>query len=342
MRADSIAILGAGSWGTALALTAWRNGNRVVLWGHDRAHMAAMAASRRNSRYLPDTELPGSLEITADLEVAVTGTDLLLLVVPSHAFRHTLERLRPLLGSTKPVAWATKGLDPDSGGLLHQCVAQTLAAPVPMAVLSGPTFAREVAAGLPTAITLAANSRGVAERLARVFHSSSFRVYTGTDMIGVQLGGALKNVLAIAAGVSDGLGYGANARVALVTRGLAEMMRLGMALGGQRETLMGLAGVGDLVLTCTDNQSRNRRLGLALGAGRHLAEALAGIGQEVEGVAAAREVHRLAGRHGVEMPIAEQVYQVLYAGMAPEDAVRNLLRREPKAEYADLGESSVI
>ncbi|WP_156302816.1 NAD(P)H-dependent glycerol-3-phosphate dehydrogenase, partial [Methylogaea oryzae] len=188
---------------------------------------------------------------------------------------------------------------------------------------------------LPTAITLAASDPAYAERLTRLFHGTGFRVYTSTDMIGVQLGGAVKNVLAIAAGISDGLGFGANSRAALITRGLAEMMRLGLALGGQRETLMGLSGVGDLVLTCTDNQSRNRRLGIALGSGQALPAALADIGQEVEGVAAAREVHRLAGRHGVEMPIAEQVYHVLHQGMAPLDAVHNLLRREPKAEHAD-------
>lgn len=333
MPAESIAVLGAGSWGTALALTAWRNGNRATLWGHDAGRMAAMAASRRNTRYLPDAELPPDMAVTADLAAAVADADLLLLAVPSHAFRGLLQQLKSLLPAAAPIAWATKGLSPENGELLHHSVATVLSTDTPMAVLSGPTFAREVAAGLPTAITLAASEPAYAERLARVFHSATFRVYTSADMIGVQLGGALKNVLAIAAGVSDGLGYGANTRVALVTRGLAEMMRLGLALGGQQETLMGLSGVGDLILTCTDNQSRNRSLGLALGQGQGLQQALAGIGQEVEGVAAAREVRRLAGRHGVEMPIAEQVYQVLYAGIAPETAVRNLLQREPKAEY---------
>lgn len=333
MQSDSIAVLGAGSWGTALALTAQRNGHSVVLWGHDASQITAMAASRRNQRYLPDTALPETLELTADLKRAVTSTALLLLAVPSHVFRPTLEQLRPLREADAPIAWATKGMDPDSGGLLHQCVMDTLSPTTPMAVLSGPTFAREVAANIPTAITLAASDPAFAERLARLFHSPTFRVYTSTDMIGVQLGGALKNVLAIAVGVSDGLGYGANTRAALVTRGLAEMMRLGLALGGQRETLMGLAGVGDLVLTCTDNQSRNRRLGLALGRGQTLAQALTDIGQAVEGVAAAREIGRLADRHGVEMPIAEQVNRVLHGGLAPEKAVHNLLNREPKSEH---------
>lgn len=333
MRPDSIAILGAGSWGTALALTAQRNGHRVVLWGHNVAHMAEMAASRRNSRYLPDIELPATLALTADLASAVNSAELLLLSVPSHAFRHTLQQLQPLLAANAPIAWATKGLDPDSGNLLHETVAAILSPATPMALLSGPTFAREVADKLPTAITLASNDQAFAERLARLFHCANFRIYTSSDMIGAQLGGALKNVLAIAAGVSDGLGFGANTRAALVTRGLAEMMRLGLVLGGQRETLMGLAGMGDLVLTCTDNQSRNRRLGLALGRGLSLSQALSDIGQEVEGVAAAREVHRLANRHGVEMPIAEQVYQVLHGGLAPKAAVHNLLNREPKAEH---------
>ncbi|TAN46763.1 MAG: NAD(P)-dependent glycerol-3-phosphate dehydrogenase [Methylococcaceae bacterium] len=332
MSAESIAILGAGSWGTALALTAARNGHRVVLWGHNAQHMADMAASCCNSRYLPDTPLPESLTLTADLASAVAGADFLLLAVPSHAFRATLERLHAFHTAGTTIAWATKGLDPDSGGLLQQTVAEVFSPDTAMALLSGPTFAREVAQGLPTAITLAANQPVFAERLARIFHSPTFRVYTSSDLIGAQLGGAVKNVLAIAAGISDGLGYGANTRAALVTRGLAEMMRLGQALGAHSETLMGLAGLGDLVLTCTDNQSRNRRMGLALGQNQTQAEALAGIGQEVEGVAAAREVYRLAQCHGVEMPITEQVYHVLHEGLAPEAAVYNLLNREPKAE----------
>lgn len=328
--AESIAVLGAGSWGTALALTAWRNGHRVVLWGHNATDMARMAAERCNTRYLPDTPLPEALTLTADLTSAVTGTDFLLLAVPSHAFRATLERLHPFCPTA--IAWATKGLDPGSGDLLHHTVAEIFSPTTAMALLSGPTFAREVARGLPTAITLAANQPAFAERLARLFHSATFRVYTSGDLTGAQLGGAVKNVLAIAAGISDGLGYGANTRAALVTRGLREMMRLGDALGAHGETLMGLAGLGDLVLTCTDDQSRNRRLGLALGQNQTLAEALCVIGQEVEGVAAAREVYRLAHRHDVEMPIAEQVYHVLHEALAPEAAVHNLLNREPKAE----------
>lgn len=332
MRVPSIAILGAGSWGTALALAAQRNGNRVVLWGHDAARMQAMAASRCNQRYLPDVALPDALEITADLKKAVTDVDIQLLAVPSHAFRDTLEQLKALCNHAIPIAWATKGWAPDSGDLLHRSVASIFSTDHPMAVLSGPTFAHEVAVGLPTAITLAANNPDFAERLSRLFHDTTFRVYTTNDLIGVQVGGALKNVLAIAAGISDGLGFGANARAALITRGLAEMMRLGLVLGGQHETFMGLAGMGDLVLTCTDNQSRNRRLGLALGKGQPLEQAMAAIAQEVEGVAAARNVHLLTKQHRIDMPIAIQVHQVLYDGLPPLQAVRNLLSREPKAE----------
>jgi glycerol-3-phosphate dehydrogenase (NAD(P)+) len=252
--------------------------------------------------------------------------------VPSHAFAETLAHLAGLLPANARLAWATKGLEPDSGRLLSELAAERLPGITALAVLSGPTFAREVAAGLPTAITVAANRKAFADALSRRLHAESFRTYTSRDLVGVQLGGAVKNVLAIAAGIADGLGFGANARAALITRGLAEMLRLGRALGARRDTFMGLAGLGDLVLTCTDDQSRNRRFGLALGRGTSTERALAEIGQVVEGRGTAREVRRLAQRNGVEMPIVEQAYRVLWDGRPPRDAVHALLARTPKAE----------
>ncbi|MEE8429340.1 MAG: NAD(P)H-dependent glycerol-3-phosphate dehydrogenase, partial [Gammaproteobacteria bacterium] len=230
------------------------------------------------------------------------------------------------------VAWATKGLELETAMLPHQVAQSVLGESRPLAVISGPTFAREVASGLPTAITVASKNPEFSEKLSGLLHGEQFRAYTSSDMVGVELGGAVKNVLAIAAGICDGLGFGANSRAALVTRGLAELMRLGEAMGGRRETFMGLAGVGDLVLTCTDDQSRNRRLGLALGQGINCQQALQEIGQVVEGVNTAREVVRLAKRFSIDMPITEQVYRVLHEDLTPRDAVRALLTREPKQE----------
>ncbi|MGE0080567.1 MAG: NAD(P)H-dependent glycerol-3-phosphate dehydrogenase [Thiohalomonadaceae bacterium] len=327
----TIAVLGAGSWGTALAIVLARNGARVLLWGRDRGQLQAMAAERRNERYLPGIVLPEGLDPCADLREAVTAANDLLLAVPSHAFRHTLCTVAPWLGSRR-IAWATKGLEPGSRKLLDQVVRESLGAETAMAIVSGPTFAREVARGLPTAVTVAGSDEDIAGHFARMLHDHTLRAYTSTDLIGVQIGGAVKNVLALAAGIADGLGYGANTRAALITRGLAEMMRLGIALGGQPETFMGLTGLGDLVLTCTDDQSRNRRVGLALGQGMPLAEAIAQVGQAVEGVKSAPEVRDLARSLQVEMPITEQVCRVLLEGASPHDAVHALLTREPKPE----------
>jgi glycerol-3-phosphate dehydrogenase (NAD(P)+) len=333
-RRAPIAVLGAGSWGTALAIQQARNGNPTRLWGHDPDEVAPLEGERRNRRYLPDAPFPDGLAPTADLGAALDGVRDLLVVVPSHAFAETLDRLAPLLATDARLAWATKGLEPESGRLLSDLAAERLPAVGALAVVSGPTFAREVAAGLPTAVTVAANRRAFADALRLRLHGETFRTYTSRDLVGVQLGGAVKNVLAIAAGIADGLGFGANARAALITRGLAEMLRLGRALGARRDTFMGLAGLGDLVLTCTDDQSRNRRFGLALGRGTPAEQALADIGQVVEGRGTAIEVRRLARRHGVEMPIVEQAYRVLWEACPPRDAVHALLARTPKAETA--------
>jgi glycerol-3-phosphate dehydrogenase (NAD(P)+) len=328
----AVSVLGAGSWGTALAVLLARNGHAAVLWGHHPAHVERLRAERRNDRFLPGVPFPDNLALTADLAEAASAAPLQLIVVPSHAFRSLLAELKPHLPSNAQIAWATKGLELDSGRLLHEVARDILGTQVPTAVLSGPTFAGEVAANLPTAITVASAQPTFAALLAGLLRNDRFRAYTSDDLIGVQLGGATKNVLAIAAGVADGLGFGANARAALITRGLAEMMRLGLALGGKAETLMGLAGVGDLILTCTDDQSRNRRFGLGLGRGETPEAVTARIGQEIEGIVTARIVHGLAQAHGIDMPITEQVYRILCEGLPPLEAVRNLLLREPKSE----------
>jgi glycerol-3-phosphate dehydrogenase (NAD(P)+) len=332
-QGTTIAVLGAGAWGTALAILLARNGHPTLLWARSAAHVAAMRAAGRNERYLPEIHFPAGLHLTADITEALAEARDILVVVPSEAFRSVLETLVAHRRPTMRLAWATKGLEPGRSRLLHEVVTEVLGAELPAAVLSGPTFAAEVVKCLPTAVTVASHDAEFATWLATCLHSDTFRAYTSDDMAGVELGGAVKNVLAIAAGISDGLGFGANARAALIARGLAEIVRLGVKMGGRRETFMGLAGLGDLVLTCTEDLSRNRRLGLALARGQPLAEAVAAIGQVVEGTRTAREVYRLAQIHEVEMPISEQVYQVLYAHKPPSDAVRTLLLREPKAEW---------
>ncbi len=327
-----IAVLGAGSWGTALAIVLARNGHRVMLWGRDREQVAEMAGERRNRRYLPEHEFPRGLQPTARLGEAAAGAKLALVVVPSSGFQTVCASLASCGADLDGMFWATKGFDPGSGRLLHEVAAQTIAGDLPTAVLSGPTFANEIARGLPAAVSCASSHAGFAERVADLFRNEWFRVYTSSDMVGVEIGGAVKNVLAIAAGIADGLGFGANTRAALITRGLREIMRLGTAMGGQPESFMGLAGLGDLVLTCTDDQSRNRRFGLALASGLSVSAAQRSVGQVVEGVGAAREVMRQARRIGVEMPIAEQVERVLHQGAAPAQAVHALLARPPGTE----------
>ncbi len=327
-----ITVLGAGSWGTALALSLANNQQQVKLWGHDRAVLATLERERENARYLPGITFPDTLQVEPDLAQALTHANDVLVVVPSHAFRKVLQQLAPHWRSDLRLVWATKGLDPHTHQLLHAVVQEVLGEGVKMAVLSGPNFAKEVAAGLPTATTLACVDKAFAADLVARLHSQSLRVYTSNDMIGVQLGGAVKNVLAIATGIADGLGCGANARAALITRGLSEIMRLGLALGGKQETFMGLAGLGDLVLTCTDNQSRNRRFGLALGQGKSAQQAEKEIGQVVEGKDNAAQVFELAQQHKIDMPIVEQVFRVLHQGISPQNAVTNLMARAPKAE----------
>jgi glycerol-3-phosphate dehydrogenase (NAD(P)+) len=323
-HAAPIAVLGAGSWGTALAIQFARSGKPTRLWGRDPGRLRALAACGGDH--------PDALAIGPDLAATVRGARDVLVVVPSHAFRHVLAELAPLLSSEMRLAWATKGFEPQSGRLPHQVAREVLGADRPFAVLSGPTFATEVREGLPTAMTVASPDAAFATALARDLSAFNFRAYTSTDIVGVEVGGAVKNVLAIGAGLSDGLGFGANTRVALITRGLVEMTRLGTALGARRETFMGLAGLGDLVLTCTDDQSRNRRLGLLIAAGRTVEQARAEIGQVVEGIAAAKAVRGVAARERVEMPLCTGVYQVLYEGLPAREAVRTLMARPIRPE----------
>ena len=330
---SKITVLGAGSYGTALAICIARNSNHTTLWARDSKHVADMAAARANEKYLPNCKFSDSLHLTDDLKQAVSASDNILLVVPSHAFGDMLKQVKPYLTNNARVAWATKGLDHESGRLLQDVAREILGEEIPLAVLSGPTFAKEMAAGLPTAISLSSTDKNFATDLSELLHcGKTFRVYNNADFIGVQLGGAVKNVIAIGAGMADGIGFGANARTALITRGLAEMTRLGVALKADPATFMGMAGLGDLVLTCTDNQSRNRRFGLALGAGEAVEKAMTDIGQVVEGYRNTKEVYMLAERMNVEMPIVEQVYQVLYCGKNAKLAASDLLSRERKYE----------
>ena len=327
-----IVVLGAGSWGTALAIQFARSGRSTVLWGRAEDNPAELARARRNERYLPGAEFPPSLAIEPDIAKAVASGDDLLLAVPSGALRIVLQQIKPLLGARARVAWASKGFELSTGKLPHQVAQEVLGPGIPLAVLSGPTFAREVGEGLPTAIAVASLNADFALQLAKSLTAGTFRAYTQTDIVGVEIGGAVKNVIAIASGASDAMGYGSNSRVFVITRGLAEMVRLGIALGARQETFMGLAGLGDLVLTCTDDQSRNRRFGRAIALGKPVEQAIAEIGQVVEGYHAAKAVRLVAKKLGVDMPICEHVYRVLYEGMAIPDVVESMLRREVSAE----------
>lgn len=329
-----VAVLGAGSWGTALAVQLARNGVSTTLWGRTPQSVVDMATTGRNARYLPDLELPQTLQLSAMIEPTVRDAGMVLIAVPSHAFDELLGAIAPWVAPGIGIAWATKGFDPASGRFLHQLVATRLPGHA-AAVVTGPSFAREVALGLPTALTVHSADIAFAHDIARKFHSPKFRAYTGNDVLGAELGGAMKNVLAVATGVADGMQMGLNARAGLITRGLAEMLRLGAALGSRAETLMGLAGLGDLVLTCTGDLSRNRRLGLALGRGVGLREAVADIGQVVESVQTVDTVMKLAAEHDVELPITALVQLVLHEKLTPAEGMLALLSREQKPEYPE-------
>ncbi|OIR18241.1 glycerol-3-phosphate dehydrogenase [mine drainage metagenome] len=326
-----VAVLGSGAWGTALAVS-FAPRHQVTLWARDVERIEAMRGSRQNQRYLPDVTLPVELKLCSDLEEALAGVQLIIVAVPVAALRSTLQQIAKL---TVPVAviWVCKGFESGTSQLPHQIVSDTLPASFPRGVLSGPSFAQEVARSLPTALTLASVDGEFAQTTAKALHHSRLRIYSSTDVVGVEIGGAIKNVLAIAAGICDGMHMGLNARAALLTRGLAEMTRLGLQMGGHAETLGGLSGVGDLILTCTGDLSRNRQVGMLLAQGKSLATILDELGHVAEGVYTAREVHRIAAQHGVEMPICEAVYRVLYEDLAVDKAVEALLSRQPGSEF---------
>lgn len=326
------AVLGAGSWGTALAIHLSRMGVPTVLWARDTQAVADMRERRENVEYLPEIRFPDHLELSDDLAAAAGGAGVALLACPSHAFAELLDKTAPHLSSGCRIAWATKGFEPGSGRFLHQVLEDVLGDATRGAVVTGPSFAKEVALGLPTALTVASRDDGLAGTVAGALHGGTFRAYTSTDIVGAELGGAAKNVYAIATGIADGMELGTNARAALITRGLHEMIRLGSALGANPETLTGLTGLGDLVLTCTGELSRNRRLGLALGAGTDIETAKREIRQVVEGVKAAEEVVRLASQREVEVPIAEVVRRIVSDGLTPEEGLRTLMARDPKPE----------
>lgn len=327
----NIAILGAGAWGTALAISLSAH-HRVTLWGRNAAQISAMSASRRNQHYLPEISLPQELQLTHELNAALADAELVLAVVPVSALRGTLAQIANL-SKPVPVIWACKGFESETALLPHQVVAETLPQEFPYGVLSGPSFALEVARGLPTALTLASPDGEFARRTAQALHHSRLRIYSSTDVVGVEVGGAVKNVLAIASGIADGMGFGHNARAALITRGLAEMSRLGLKLGGRAETLGGLSGAGDLILTCTGNLSRNRQVGMLLAQQLALPDILQQLGHVAEGVYTVREVHRLAQRLHVDMPICSAVYGVLYEQLSAAKAVEALLSRSPNTEF---------
>ena len=328
-----IAVVGAGSWGTTLANLLAARGSRVRLWAREPALAEAMARERRNPRDLPDTPLAETLQPTSDLAEAVAGAQLVVSATPSHAVRDVMGRAAPWVSPRAIVVSTSKGIENDTLSRMTEVLADVLGREERLAVLSGPSFSAEVVRGAPTAVTIASREEEVAEAARDAFAAPRFRVYTSTDVVGVELGGAVKNVIAIATGIVDGLEYGDNARAALVTRGLAEMARLGTALGADRLTLMGLAGLGDLVLTCTGELSRNRAVGLRLGRGETLEEILADMRMVAEGVRTTRSVRDLAARADVQMPITEEVHEILYHAKRPETSVEELMTREYKPEF---------
>lgn len=327
-----ITILGAGSWGTALALYLARRGQTVRIWSVEIPEVAAMLAERANNQYLPGFDFPEQIQPTANLAEALKNVDDVLIAVPSVGFRETLIMMKSLIDPSTRIICASKGLDADTGQLLHELTEEILGHDRQFAVLSGPSFAKEVAAGLPAAVVIASHDSKFLADLTQRFDSPIFRVYPSNDVIGVEIGGVVKNVIAIATGISDGMQLGANARSALITRGLTEIIRLGTTLGAQLETFIGLSGIGDLILTSTDNQSRNRRLGLSIGKGLDLQEAEREIGQVVEGKRNAELVAGLAETHGVSMPICQTVWQILQEKISAKEAVQQLLARENRGE----------
>jgi len=334
---EKIAVIGAGSWGTALALVLASKGYTVPLWGHDRDHLDSIRKNKENSRYLPGFVLPDNIIPTENIELAVRDCDVICMVVPSHGFRRVYEQVVLSLNDGTSVVSAVKGIENDTLMTMTQVMEDVRQQLTPgkslhTAVLSGPSFAKEVAQKIPTAITMGSKRLDIAVMLQQIFVTETFRVYAATDVIGLEISAALKNIVAVAAGICDGLGYGLNTRAALITRGLAEITRLGVAMGAESATFSGLSGLGDLVLTCTGNLSRNRTVGLKLGQGCKLEDIVAEMSMVAEGVKTTRSGYELARKKGIEMPILEQIYAILYQGKNCADAVRDLLKRELKVE----------
>lgn len=327
----NITVLGSGAWGTALAISLVQR-HDVMLWARNAQQVIDMRSSRKNQRYLPDMTLPQELKLDHDLSNALKDAQMLVLAVPISALRETLKKIAQLPAPV-PVIWLCKGFEEETSLLAHQVVAELLPENFPRGVLSGPSFAQEVAKGLPTALVLASEDLDFATQAAQSLHNPRLRIYTSNDVVGVEVGGAVKNVLAIAAGISDGMGFGYNTRAALLTRGLSEMTRLGIKLGGRAETLGGLSGVGDLILTCTGDLSRNRNVGLLLAKKYDLPSILKELGHVAEGVYSVRAVHQLVQKLGVEMPICEAVYRILYENVDAASAVESLLNRVPNSEF---------
>ncbi|BAP58725.1 NAD(P)H-dependent glycerol-3-phosphate dehydrogenase [Candidatus Tachikawaea gelatinosa] len=334
MSKSSISIIGAGSYGTALAITLAKNNQYpIFLWGHNKMHLKQLEKNRCNQLCFPEIFFPDNLIVESDLSKIVDISPTLIIVVPSYAFSSILKKIKPLLKRESKILWATKGLEQGTGLLLHDVAKKILGNMIPLAIISGPTFAKELALGLPTAISLASFNENFAEYLQKkLYCGKNFRIYKNSDCIGVQVGGIVKNIIAIGAGISDSIGFGANARTALITRGLAEMSRLGIALGAKSNTFMGMAGLGDLVLSCTDDQSRNRRFGKLLGKGNSTYTAKKIIGQVIEGYQSTKEVWMLSQNLKIDMPITEQIYQILYSNKSVQEAVLNLLQRKQKEE----------
>ena len=327
-----LTVIGAGSYGTALAISTASKGLKVMLWTRREETAKIMQQDRVNQKYLPSIAFPETLTVSSDLNHCINASKTVLVVVPSHTFADVLVSIKPYLTPEHRLAWATKGLDKDSGRLLSDIASQILSDKIPMAALSGPTFAMGLAKGLPTAIAVAGTNSDFIKEFCELMHTKTFRIYESDDLVGLQLGGGIKNVIAIGAGLSDGLGYGANARTALITRGLAEMTRLGEALGSSQKAFMGLSGLGDLILTCTDNQSRNRRFGYYLGQGMSVEKALEKIEQVVEGYTMSKVVVDLCEKFNVQMPICQEVYKVIYEGKNGQAAAMSLLGRSLKSE----------
>jgi len=328
-----IAVLGAGSWGSALATHLARNQHNVYLWGRAEDNIEDIESSRENKNYLPGIKLPDNLTATTSMTAAIQDAEKVLIVTPSYAFRSILLKLKEAdFNPEAGISWGTKGLEQGSNKLLHKVAEEEFGSGIKLAMLSGPTFALEVAKKLPTAITVAANNPVFARRWSKLLSSNYFRAYTSDDIIGAEIAAACKNIIAIAAGISDGLGYGSNARSAIITRGLHEIMLLGDAYGAHEKTFMGLSGIGDLTLTCSDDKSRNRRLGLLLAKGMSIDEAKREIGQSVEGIHAAKIICQLAADKRVDMPISIEILRIIVGAHSPRMAASNLMQRTLKPE----------